>query len=76
MSSIGEMHALASGLQLDLKIFRSNMAEEKDLDLVGEALRFWSEGSGQGVQAELTIQIAASAGMKLIKTGNGAHDPT
>ena len=38
-------------------------------------LRIRRKRSGKCVEAELAIQIAASAGVKFVETGDGAHDP-
>lgn len=40
-----------------------------------DELGFGRERGGEGVEAELAIEIAASAGMELVETGDGAHDP-
>ena len=33
------------------------------------------ERGGEGVEAELAAQVAASAGVEFIETSDGAHDP-
>src|SRR6266851_4505899 len=35
----------------------------------------WRKRCGQGVEAELAVQIAAGSGVKFVKTGNGAEHP-
>jgi hypothetical protein len=40
-----------------------------------ETLQFRPERGSQRIQAELAIQIAPSSRVKLVKTGDGAHDP-
>jgi hypothetical protein len=41
----------------------------------GNPGRYRRKRCGQGVQAELAVQISARAGVKFVKTGDGAENP-
>src|SRR5882724_5351607 len=41
----------------------------------GSAQRCGSKGGGQGIEAELAVQIAARAEIKFVKTNDGAENP-
>src|SRR5258707_3180022 len=41
----------------------------------GSAQRCWSKGGGQGIEAELAVQVAARAEIKFVKTSDGAENP-